>query len=222
MTDEIVKPTHHGFKNIEGQKFGRLLVTRYAGKRREATIWECQCDCGESVSVTAGNLMSGHTQSCGCIRREVSATRPRPKLNRHRQTFRAWRSMKDRCQNPNSERFEDYGGRGITVCQQWLDSYEAFLADMGECPSAEHSIDRKQNDGNYEPGNCRWATAEEQCNNRRNNVRFSFYGMDKTVSEWSRISQVKISTILERLGRGWAPRDAVWTPVKREVPHAAV
>lgn len=132
---------------------------------------EYLCACGVAFSAVVNNVMSGNTKSCGCLRKEVVAATGR-KNRRHgesRQTaeYRTWMGMKIRCYYPNTNGYENYGGRGIKVCERWLNSFESFLADMGRRPSTSHSIDRVNVNGNYEPKNCRWATDKQQRRNRR-------------------------------------------------------
>lgn len=150
-----------------GQRFGRLFVLhRDEGRRLH---WICQCDCGEIVSVQSNNLASGNTSSCGCLQREKAreyAPGGRPTHGMYKtRVYTIWVGMIQRTRNPNIPNWHNYGGRGIRICDRWL-RFENFLADMGE-PPAGLSIDRINNDGNYEPGNCRWATAKEQIHNRR-------------------------------------------------------
>jgi len=126
--------------------------------------------------------------------------------------YRVWRSMKSRCSNSRNDSYADYGGRGISVCERWVVSFEAFLQDMGSRPSLKHSIDRIDNEGNYEPGNCRWATKREQANNCRSNRTIYIDGERLTVAQWARKMGVRPCVITNRLRRGWDEKQAVLTP----------
>ncbi len=153
--------------NIVGLKFGRLLVESFAGIKHKMTTWLCVCDCGNKCVTTVTKLKSGHTSSCGCLQKELISIRAKTHGCSTLPEYKAWKGMKTRCYNTNRKSYKDYGGRGIKVCDRWLESFENFYEDMGEKPTQKHSLDRVDNDGNYEPGNCRWATIKEQMYNRR-------------------------------------------------------
>lgn len=164
-------------RDLTGQIFGRLTALRVAGpseKSRSTRSWWCQCECGAHVAVASQELLRGESKSCGCLKRErdqtfghANAVHGHARDLQESSEYRSWVEMRRRCTNPNSIGFKYYGGRGISVCSRW-DEYANFLADMGPKPSPKHSIDRYPNkDGNYEPGNCRWATPTEQARNRK-------------------------------------------------------
>jgi hypothetical protein len=157
--------------DMAGQSYGRFtVITREANTPKGQARWKCLCSCGNEAVVTAAKLRNGHTKSCGCLRIEISPLNVKRKaLGEALKTteWRSWAAMKHRCYTLSHKHFALYGGRDITVCERWLHSYPNFLADMGRKPSPKHSIDRFPNkNGNYEPGNCRWATQSEQNANR--------------------------------------------------------
>jgi len=200
---------------MAGQKFGRLLVlSRAASDPKGNARWLCSCDCGNSKSVLGQSLRIGVTVSCGCYHSEAVSKRARTHGSSATRGYGAWSGMIQRCTNPNSKKWHRYGGRGIEVCAQWR-TYEGFHADMGDRPDWA-SIDRINNDGNYEPSNCRWATAREQQNNMSTNHHISVCGDVMTIAEAGRRFGVKTETIRGRIRSGWAEDRAAQQPTTNE------
>ncbi len=192
-------------QDLTGMVFGQLVVFAFFGQTKAKTsLWSCRCECGKVINVQANHLKNGHTGSCGC------------RFFRHgdygTKEYRTWLKVKERCLNENCKCYHNYGARGITICERWRDSYEMFLADMGRAPSKKHSIDRINNNGNYEPGNCHWATAIQQGRNTRSNRIIEINGIRRCLSEWASISGISGPTIINRLKRGWSSAKAVFLP----------
>lgn len=192
-----------------GKTYGRLTVISKAVDRVSASgnkrsMWLCRCECGESCEVGISKLQSGWTKSCGCLQLEIANT-PRTHGMRMRgektKGYRSWASMRNRCSNPKTKGYHNYGGRGISVCDRWSD-FSNFISDMGEPISEDLSIDRINTNGNYEPGNCRWATAYEQANNLRTTRFFSCDGQTLSISQWAEILGTSRDSIKLRLKRG--------------------
>ena len=192
--------------DLTGQQFGRLTAVALHPERcASGAQWSCSCSCGASVVVSAAHLRSGHTRSCGCLQRETTAA-SRLKHGHARKsarslTYETWGSMLQRCSNPNATSWDLYGGRGINVCERWL-SFDAFLADMGDRPSAGHEIDRIDNNGNYEPGNCRWILALKNSRNRRSNRMIDTPFGAMLVVEAAERSGLPVSTLINRANAG--------------------
>lgn len=168
--------------DVTGQRFGRLTAIDYNDGK-----WRCQCDCGNVVYRKHQDLIHSKEPSCGCYLKE-GIRRKHGKSNTS--IFHIWSNMIRRCHDPKNRAYSNYGGRGIKVCDRWLHSFENFLADMGERPSKEYSIDRIDNSGDYCPENCRWATIKQQANNTRRNINITHNGVSHTLTEWCEILNV--------------------------------
>lgn len=201
--------------DLHGQVFGHLTalsLTRHRGLR----AWICQCSCGQTVIHEARMLRFGHVKSCGCRRGDTRAAQ----LLRHggaRRKDRApeytsWKQMNGRCYNKANKRYPEWGGRGITVCDEWRHDFARFLADMGPKPSGRHSIERIDNNGSYHPGNCIWATPNIQSANRRNVMMVEFAGKRVCLSEAARLAGLGFTTVKRRIKRGW-PQDKWFIPL---------
>ena len=202
--------------NLTGEDFGRLKVIQEAPRRGYNRHWTCLCKCGNTCEVAAHCLRSGRTQSCGCLSAELAAARWRTHGETGSPEHKVWMSMINRCHNKKDlSHYPCHGGRGITVCDRWRHSFEAFLEDVGPHPSDEHSIERIDNDGHYEPGNVRWATTTEQCSNRRSNVWLEHDGLKLTVSQWEDRLGFPRNSIGNRIRRGWPADQALTTPLRR-------
>lgn len=187
-------------RDILGCVFGNLTVTEEAGRDSDGgVLWRCSCKCGRTSLVRLGSLTSGKTKSCGCGIKNA----PRPKKHGMAGTgiYRVWAAMKKRCLNPNDASYKNYGGRGIKVCERWM-SFLNFYADMGEPPQAGMDIDRRDNNGHYEPSNCRWVTRLVNANNCRSNVLVVVDGAKMSVSEAARAIGVRPNTLHRRIANG--------------------
>ena len=205
---------------LEGNVFTRLRVLRRIENKLQGKAqtpksqWECLCDpelggCGNTVSALGCDLMRGHAHSCGCLTKEsVSAAKTIHGFS-HLPEYKIWWHIQDRCYNEKSSSYERYGARGITVCDEWKESFEAFYRDMGSRPSPTHSIERKDNSLGYSKSNCKWATLEEQGNNKRNNVFIEYRGQTKTLTQWCQELRLNYKTIYTRLQRGWSFEEAI-------------
>lgn len=194
--------------NLVGQAFGRLIVLLRSNNAADGhTTWLCRCSCGAHAIVRVDALRKGATVSCGC-KKIVHGMRKVPEYN-------TWSTMIQRCHNPNHPRYQDYGGRGISVCDRWITSFADFYSDVGPRLSPKHSLDRENNDKGYEPGNCHWATAIEQGRNMRRNRWICVNGERRLIGEWAEIVGLSEETIRHRLNRGMSEHDAVLTPSRQ-------
>lgn len=203
------------FNDLSGQRFGRLTAISFDGARKGKSWWRCSCECGTEKVVAYQHLVSGLVRSCGCLRRE----RTRETMTKHggsigmgARWYQIWTGMIDRCRNPNSLRFNRYGGRGLAVCERWLDP-KAFHADMGDPPPGM-TIERINNDSGYSPENCRWATKKEQNNNRSSTRIISFGGESLSAAAWAERIGIGKATMYYRL-RTWPLERALTEPPRR-------
>lgn len=213
MSEVIARGTSRGRPlDLRGHVFGRLTVCE-STRKGKAVAWICSCTCGATHTVTTTLLTQGLTRSCGCLQKEL---RHRGPNTRHRHTVGAkrspehssWSGMLERCLNPNNKLYPQYGGRGISICERWM-TFENFFEDMGHRPKGT-TIDRyPNNDGHYEPGNCRWATAKEQARNTRATLFVEFNGRRTPLREVAEITGVKYMTLYQRLTNGWTLDRAV-------------
>lgn len=195
--------------DLTGQRFGRLTVVELSHKVQTPTgkrfYWQCVCDCGNETTVTVGSLRGGNTKSCGCYKLEQLAARSTKHGYAQRKNkkpgYRSWLGMKQRCYNINNPKFDRYGARGITICAEWLDSFEQFIADMGPPPKG-YTIDRIDNDGNYCPENCHWADIRTQAGNRSNNTIIDTPAGQMTIAEAARYYNIPAKIISDRRRRG--------------------
>lgn len=192
-----------------GDVFGKWTVIGIGNRPSEI---KCQCECGQERIIPRWNLLNRNNQSCfACAGDAISdgkVKHGKSKRGKIAREYVAWSAMHRRCTLPSQDRYEQYGGRGITVCERW-NSFENFFADMGECPSPEHSIGRKDNDGNYEPSNCRWETDEQQRNNKSNNRFMEYQGERLSYAQWSRRLGIPSWKIGRQKKRGWSDVDIV-------------
>lgn len=210
------------FKDLTGQRFGRLVAIsaeKDADGRRY--IWYCKCDCGNYIKAQSASLTTGVKQSCGCLRKEQLSERNKVHGHADERLYGVWKGMKSRCYNPHHRSYPKYGGRGISVCDEWRNDYMRFRewayangykedADTQQC-----SLDRIDVNGNYEPSNCRWADAFTQANNSRRNLHYTFNGETKTISEWSVSTGIPRKTLTDRLKAGWSIERTLTEPIRK-------
>lgn len=198
--------------DLTGQKFGKLSVIRMVGKNKNhKAMWECKCECGNVICVDSHSLRCGNSKSCGCSRQHIN--RKHGDSGDRARLYTIWANMNMRTSNPNNSCWKDYGGRGITICEEWKD-YEAFkrwATENGYEPNL--TIDRIDNDKGYSPDNCRWITRKMQCYNRRSNHLLKYGDEEKTIQEWADQFNLKRNTLVHRLKLGWSIEKALETPV---------
>ena len=201
-------------KDRTGERYGRLTVLWREANRVEPSgavraQWRCLCDCGGAIVVSGQGLSRGHTRSCGCLQREKV---PKHGMSRTK-VYRNWVAMRQRCENPNHQHYHLYGGAGKTVCERWKD-FVNFYADVGDCPPGM-TLDRIDGSRGYEPGNVRWASRQQQANNRIDNVFLTHAGQTMTLAEWGRVSGLGKAIVTMRYRLGWPPERLLTEPPRR-------
>lgn len=209
-----------GFRDITGQRSGRLTAVRRVESRKGSTLWLCKCDCGNDKVVYLASFTLRPNLSCGCLHKEIQ----RKRLTKHSMArspeYHAWQAMRQRCFTKHHPEYPNYGARGITVCDQWRYSFPAFFADVGLRPSKKHSIERRDNDKGYSPENCYWGTTRDQNKNKRSNHFVEYRGKSLTVTDWALELGINPNTLSERLRKGWSVERA-FTPARfRTKPSA--
>lgn len=197
--------------DITGQRFGRWIAIGPVERRKKQVMWLCRCDCGNEGIIQVGNLVSGKSKSCGCYMVEQSRTHGKHKSKE----YVAWQSMRRRCMDSSNERYESYGGRGITVCEEWRNDFAAFYNHIGPAPYKDASVGRQNNDGNYEPGNVAWESRTQQQRNMRSNHLITYNGKTQCLSAWAEELGVTRSALESRIRKGWDIDRAFTQPVKK-------
>lgn len=195
-----------------GESFNLWTVVSEAKKRGYSRYYLCRCRCGRLKEVFVSNLKKGLSKSCGCQRDALTSVRSRTHGMSRKTEYQAWSGAKARCYRPTCKSFIDYGAVGIRMCDRWLNSFEAFYADMGAKPYPSATIERIDSSGHYEPSNCRWASKAEQSRNTNRNLIISHNGMTMTASEWSRKIGGNDLIVSCRIRRGWSIEDAITIP----------
>lgn len=204
--------------DLTGKQFGNWRVVGIGERRRQPSgvlrvYWDCICECGTQRDVISGHLTSGLSVSCGCIQSHDGVGFSFGESPANSREKKAWTSMINRCTSSNNPRYYRYGGRGIKVCQRWMESFENFFSDMGERPSMAHSVDRIDNDGDYCPENCRWATRKEQQRNQERTMFVTANGLTLPMREWAERTGISIVTLQSRKYRGYTDDQIINQPV---------
>ena len=199
-------------KDLTGKRFGKLIVIRPSDKDG---YWLCNCDCGKQKIVFDGGLRNGHTRSCGCLKIKATKERSTTHGKSNTKIYRVWRSMIARCEKKNSSAYRNYGARGITVCGEWHEFMTFYNWAIQNGYKNGLTIDRVNNDGNYEPLNCRWLDRKSQCRNTRVNKLITYNGQTRCVSEWAEITGINAAAIFARLNKlGWDAKRALTEPIR--------
>lgn len=198
-------------QNLIGKQFSRLTVISHFGYKHGHQIWNCRCECGKEKPISAQSLRTGATRSCGCLKKEIHRFIFTTHNSSYTIEYRTLSRIKTRCLKKSCRDYMDYGGRGIKVCKEWLGKggFENFLKSMGKKPKGIFSLDRIDNNGNYEPSNCRWATPIQQANNKRNNLLFTIDGKTQSLKAWCREKNINYLTVYCRIKKGISFEEAL-------------
>lgn len=202
-------------QDLTGQKYNRLTITSFSHRKGHHYFWNCKCDCGNESVVNIRSLKTGTTKSCGCWNKETRALRNTTHGMKDARIYHIHENMKQRCLNPKNDHYKDYGGRGIKICEEWL-QFEAFYA-WAQISGYEESltIDRKNNNGNYCPENCRWVSQKEQTKNKRSNVMLTLKGKTQCLAVWADDLEINYSTLRARKKNGWSDEKTLTIPVQK-------
>lgn len=203
-----VKITNEELIGVKNNRWTVMKVgfgIKYDGSVHRSII--CKCECGNEKEIRTHDFLTGRSKNCGCYNEHAKHNLS------NSSEYGIWKGMRRRCCNPSDNRYKDYGGRGIKVCDKWMNSFEEFYKDIGPRPSKEHTIDRIDNNGNYEPGNVKWSTIEEQCGNKRNTRWLEYEGVKKRISEWSKIVNIPQNTLRGRIDSNWSVDDILMKPI---------
>lgn len=204
--------------DVTAQRFGRLVALeklQSSTRATKKTIWKCLCDCGNTAEINLNALRKGATKSCGCLRRELITKNNITHGKTKSPEYRCWSHIKKRCLNQNDAGWQNYGGRGITICKEWENDFQSFYAYIGPRPHSKASVDRIDNERGYEPGNVRWATRTEQARNTRLNRLITLNGKTQCLSDWAEQLGVNYQTLHSRFARGWSAEKALTKPFRK-------
>lgn len=209
--------------DLTGERYGRLQVIKYVGIKDTHKVYLCKCDCGNKKVIKSSDLRSGRVKSCGCYRSQyITHKNETHGLRKHR-LYSIWANMKSRCYNPNATHYKRYGGRGISICDEWINDFKTFYDWAVENGySDDLSIDRIDVNGNYEPSNCRWVTDKEQSINKSSNKIFTLNNKSKSLIEWCEEFNINYKTVQDRLARGWDINRALTEPVQSKFKNKVV
>ena len=200
---------------LKGKRFGKLLVVGYLGQNKyHKTVWLVRCDCGTEKAVIGSSMTSGSTTSCGCDRDRAVKNLNWKHGGRGSTEYNIWKNMRQRCNNPRNPAYKNYGARGVKICARW-DDFSLFLKDVGKRPTERHTLDRIDNDGNCESGNCRWALRRTQSRNTRRNRRMTYKGKTQVLTDWANELDIDFYALMWRLDNGWTVERAFTTPSRR-------